>query len=303
MGIGAAGFLWLWSDDAQGAIAALVIMLAVLLKGAAYSALGDRYRFFRFRPAVDVDLLVEPGSAERAWQSLTEAGFPRADAGPSLHPDHHHLPTLVGDFRIPVEIHVSASLLWPAEQSWSRMAGSAREVVWQGMPVLVPAPTELLWHAVSHSLGDGASGCRLRSFLTAAALVHNGGEVNWEVISERIEAEPVYEHDSRKRVRPLALKRWLAVAAWLGCATLPSGIARDIGAVDLARLVEFRRRRLARWSGAGPVPSRAERWIQEAARAELGLGTSRLAHWLPRRFRPRRMAASVVYQVLYRAAR
>lgn len=275
----------------------------VLLKGVAFSALGHRYPFFRFRSTNDADLLVEPGSAERAWRLLRDNGLGRNHPTPSVHPDHHHLPTLLGDLEIPIEIHSSASLFWTEAESWSRMRGGAREVAWQGIPVLVPAPTELFWHGVVHSLGDGPPGWRLRSFLTAAALLVEGRELDWDRIGARIKQEHIREHDSRYPVPFAAVKRWLNVAAWLGGTESAGGTRDDSVLPDLTRLLDFRRRRLAAWPSNPVRQQRVEQWMEEGTRAQLGLGRSRLGHWQPRRLGPRRLLSSLVYRLLYRMAR
>jgi hypothetical protein len=274
----------------------------VLLKGVACAALADRYPYFRFRPTGDVDLLVEPGSAESAWQLLFGAGFRRGTIE-SVHPDHHHLPALISDLNVPVEIHVSASLFWSPAESWNRLGSQAREVSWQGCRVLVPPPTELFWHAVVHSLGDGAFGCRLRNFLTAGALLLDDGGLDWDLLATRIADEPIREHDSRFPVPPRGVRRWISVAAWLANRPLPSDLMVDSAAGDLLKVLEFRRRQLARWPKMPLLQRKLEEWMDEATRTQLGLGLTRLGHWQPRSRRPKRLVTSMLYRVLYWGAR
>jgi hypothetical protein len=246
---------------------------------------------------VDVDLLVEPGSSERAWQLLLDTGVGTIGPIPSVHPDHHHHPTLVTDLNVPVEIHSSASLFWSDTESWRRLHTNARQLTLRDCPVLVPEPTELFWHGVVHSLGDGPQGCRLRSFLTAAALLVDGTELDWDRIRTRIEKDRIREHDSRQPVPASSVRRWLSMAAWLGGIELPAGMGDDSVRERLVRLLEFRRRDLAAW----PLdrPPRVEQRIQEAARAELGLGLTRLGHWQPRSRQPKRLLSSLFYRLLY----
>ena len=269
------------------------------LKGLAYSALSFQFPYFRFRSPGDLDLLVAPGTAERAWKLLTAAGFHRTPI-PSVHPDHHHLPTLIGDFQVPVEIHSAASLFWSEELSWERLGKGTRRVTWHGCQLDVPAPTELCWHALIHSLGDGAPGCRMRNFLTVAALLRDG-DIDRELFASRLEQESIREHDSRHPVPEKAVQRWLAIARWLAGATSSAGSGAD-PLPDLVRLLAFRVRRLSRWPTAPRAQTRALTWMGEATRVALKLGIRRLGHWQPKRRRPQRMIESLFYQSLYRVS-
>lgn len=268
------------------------------LKGIAYAALGSRFPYLRFRSTGDIDLLVEPGSARRAWQLLVDAGFRRTET-PSVHPDHHHHPTLVGDLEVPVEIHASASLFWSDSFSWQRLGEGARQLTWQGRPLEVPSTTELCWHALIHSLGDGASGCRLRGFLTVGALLRDEA-IDWELLGSRLENERVREHDSRHLVPVRAARRWLGVAAWLAGIESPEGIASGSAIPDLIPLLEFRRQRISRRPETTAAQARTASWMEEGTRAALGLGLRRLGHWHPKRFRPKQLVASLFYQSAYR---
>jgi hypothetical protein len=267
------------------------------LKGLAYSALSSQFPFFRFRSPGDLDLLVAPGTAERAWRILTEAGFARTST-PSVHPDHHHLPTLIGDFQVPVEIHSAASLFWSEQLSWERLGESSRLVVWQGCELHVPAPTELCWHALIHSLGDGAPGCRMRNFLTVAALLRDG-DVDLGLLASRMKQERIREHDSRHPVPDKAAQRWLDIATWLA-GTAPSTGRSSDHLPDLVRLLAFRLKRLSHWPAEPAAQDRALTWMGEATRVALGLGLRRLGHWQPQHRQPRRIIESFLYQSLYR---
>jgi len=267
------------------------------LKGVAYATLGTQFPFFRFRSSGDIDLLVEPGAAEQAWRILVEAGFQKI-ATPSVHPDHHHLPTLVGDFQVPVEIHSAASLFWSEALSWERLGQRTRSVTWHGCQIEVASTTELCWHALIHSLGDGAAGCRLRNFLTVAALLRDEA-LDWELLVTRLNEEPIREHDSRHPIPNRAVRRWFAIAAWLAGTSPPA----DLGSPDLpelVRLLEFRRRRLSRWPAAPEAQIRAATWLEEATRTTLGLGFRRLGHWQPKHRRPMRLIESFFYQSVCR---
>jgi hypothetical protein len=158
---------------------------ALLLKGAglAYTA----YPSFADRPMSDLDLLVRPQDAERAWSELQTAGWtwPSHLWAAGRYTTHHHFPPLVkdpGGFR--VEIHTD---LLPAgnpfrfttDMLWERM----RRVPVDGRVLCVPHPIHQLWHACvhfawSHQMQWGS----WRTLRDCAALC-GGGEIDWAEFS------------------------------------------------------------------------------------------------------------------------
>ena len=153
----------------------------MLLKGAglAYTA----YSSFPDRPMADLDLLVQPDKAERAWSHL-QAGdwtWPEARWAAGNYTSHQHLPPLIqepGGFKL--ELHtdllpgghpfkISANTLWE----------SARRVPTNGRVLTVPRPLHQLWHVCvhfvwQHGMGQGS----WRALRDSAAIVRRG-DVAW----------------------------------------------------------------------------------------------------------------------------
>jgi hypothetical protein len=259
---------------------------SVLLKGAAYAACISRYPYIAQRQTGDVDLLVEPGRADEAWQLLRSIGFRQVTEAPSLHPDHHHLPVLVSPGGYQVEVHIATTMFLTPDESW-RIFGLPSEVVsWRGTEVRVPTNTALLWHSLIHSLGDAAEGCRLRHLLTSAALMTQ--PVDWVQIATLLKEKPVFQHDSRQVVPTEGVKRWLSAASWLAGVDLPARLRTDS---DSARTLETLL--LVQWRSLERIRTRparsryASRFGDEAATAAFRLGVQNGAHWQtwPQRWR------------------
>jgi len=150
----------------------------LLLKGAglAYTA----YSSFADRPMGDLDLLVRPQHANRAWSLLQTRGWklPEAQGGVDRFTGHHHLPPLFhesGASRL--EIHEN---LLPGEHPfvfstvafWER----AKRVTANGQVFIVPNSMHQLWHvcvhfAWSHAMQWGS----WRTLRDSAAIIRHGG--------------------------------------------------------------------------------------------------------------------------------
>ncbi len=124
----------------------------VLLKGAAFTrGLGVAPTD---RPMGDVDLLVAPEDAARAWELARESGWQRqADLPPlEAYEEHHHLPPM-GDeagLRLGLELHTE---LFQDENpftlSGASLESGLRPV--EGHPgVFIPSAPDLLLHAATH---------------------------------------------------------------------------------------------------------------------------------------------------------
>jgi hypothetical protein len=124
---------------------------ALLLKGAglAYTA----YSSFADRPMGDIDLLVRPQHAARAWSLLQKHGWrPAVDSGSERYVGHHHLPPLFQDSgRFRLEIHEE---LLPAEHPFRFSADAlwqhARRITVKGRVITVLDPVHQLWHECVH---------------------------------------------------------------------------------------------------------------------------------------------------------
>ena len=126
---------------------------ALLLKGAglAYTAYGS----IDDRPMGDIDLLVRPDVAERAWKLAVENGWMRRKdvAQERSYDDHQHLSPLedADGLQIGLEIHIAlftqqAPFALDASQLWER----ARRITIAGAPALVPSAEDQLVHAALH---------------------------------------------------------------------------------------------------------------------------------------------------------
>jgi len=126
---------------------------ALLLKGAglAYSA----YASLDERPMGDIDLLVHPDVADRAWKLAVENGWMRRKdvAEERSYEDHQHLSPLedADGMQIGLEIHIAlftqqAPFTLHASQLWER----ARRITIAGAPALVPSAEDQLVHAALH---------------------------------------------------------------------------------------------------------------------------------------------------------
>ncbi len=151
---------------------------AVLLKGAglAYTA----YSSFADRPMGDIDVLVRPEHAERAWSLLQERGWtpPPMDHDSAFYSGHHHHPPLFRDpGRYRLEIH---SELLPGEHPfrfstdglWLR----AHRVTVNNRVITVPNPMHQLWHACVHfAWSHGMQWGSWRTLRDSAAIIQHGG--------------------------------------------------------------------------------------------------------------------------------
>ena len=189
---------------------------AVLLKGLAYRAVAHDIPYLDARSTMDVDLLVAPAEAAGAWQALRRAGFVRTPQPTFPKPaEHHHLDGLWSERRIAVELHTSTSSSCAPAEAWRRMRGGAVVRTLNGMNVLVPSVTELLWHAVEHSFTHDAAGFTLRQFLPGAALMAYGAPIDVDVIRHRVCLAQLREGNAGGVATPAALTRWLEMAGAL----------------------------------------------------------------------------------------
>lgn len=240
----------------------------IALKGVGRRALASRWPGLDARPVSDVDLLLPPDAVDEAWRYLRAQGYRLTDPGAEArYRTHHHLACLLGPAGVSIELHRSTTTVLAAEEAWSRFRGDAELVGWQGQQVLVPSPTELVWHALSHSSTDGVAGFRLRRWLDVVVLVRAGAVVNWEVIAQRLQEEVVLDDQEAKPLNPRILRQWLGGAAALMSVPTAAGW-RHLGLpLALERLLNGRARllgsRLGR-SGAG------RRLMVEWSRGALG---------------------------------
>ena len=154
----------------------------VLLKGAglAYTA----YPAFTARQMSDLDLLVEPGTGERAQRVLAGAGWalPDEPAEAAFYGSHHHLPPM-RDRRVPsaaLELHTELFIAGhplglTAEAVWAE----ARPLAVGAARAFVPHPHHQLLHCCLHfAWGHMMQAGGWRTFRDVAAVVRTGA-VEW----------------------------------------------------------------------------------------------------------------------------
>jgi hypothetical protein len=246
----------------------------VLLKGCALRLVKPQLPYADARLTADVDVLVSPDSLERAWDRLHEAGFAVAGAEDEKSEEHHHLPPVTDGRGVMVELHRSTSQRTRPIDAWRRMTAGAAKVVHAGATTLLPTPTELLWHAVTHVDNHTPDGFRLRFLLDAAAIISAEASLDWNTIRNRLGTDELEN--------PTPAVRWLGAAHWLaGSPRFPDWL-RSSQEFDLHRTLSWRatvtralaRYRLRRASGdsAPHALVRMSRLLmEEGIRAELRL--------------------------------
>ena len=199
--------LELWSESRRhAAIAALAqradLFAAVRLLdevGIATVALkGPWFAWYAYaapalRPMNDIDLLVSPNQAERAYELLQEAGFARTRAfehslEQALAHDKH-LPQLTSSSGRVFELHIRA---WPGPSPLPRdfLARSRRM---GGDPVQYPAPGDLFAHLVIHAAVEGRFDCGALALLDLDMLLRTE-TLNWPKLLAEAEEEGWLRH-------------------------------------------------------------------------------------------------------------
>jgi len=206
----------------------------VLLKGVARRCSSDLFPYADARATHDVDVLVPAARAREAWDLLCRAGYERAARNGDGHWKHFHLPPLWDAQRVAVELHTSTSEAVAPEEAWRRATAGGRAVERAGIRVGVPAPTELLWHGLTHALRHRADAFRLRFLLDGAAILATPAAVDWDEIERRLGTAEI-----ARRPRAVA---WLETVAALAGRVLPSPLAGSGGTPlpDLAAALQGR---------------------------------------------------------------
>lgn len=124
----------------------------MLLKGAALAA--TVYPSFAQRPMGDLDILVAPDEAERAWRQLREKGWTlEYEGGERFYQGYHHLPALVdpSGLKLVLEIHRSiVPLQGPFQLDAEELWREARPVRLGATTVWVPSDRHQLLHLSIH---------------------------------------------------------------------------------------------------------------------------------------------------------
>lgn len=259
----------------------------VFLKGIARRLLADRYPSLDARVTTDVDLLLREEDAGPVWQALRDDGY-REATDPKLTPaGHYHLVPLAARDGISVELHTSTSGAVAPAEAWRRSTEGGSVIAREGLRSLVPSGTEMLWHVVTHAETDGPSAYHLRYFQDAALLLAQA-EIDWNVIQARFTSPELDD--------PGRMAAWLGAAAWLASARTPVMLERRHHPFDLERAIRWR---LAILRRAGDRPRVIEKLVDEATRAEAGLGPPGTVAGTPLALRTRRAVACAMARWTY----
>ncbi|HEY2805824.1 MAG TPA: nucleotidyltransferase family protein [Gemmatimonadales bacterium] len=273
--------------DAEAAVVVKLLakegISVILLKGLARRAAGPLLPCGDARSTTDVDVLVAPGEVDRAWQYLVDNGYRIATDARSP----HHAPPLIGAGGVGVELHKSLSHRMNPDEAWRRATDDARDIDWNGIKVRIPAPTELLWHGLSHALQHDTRAWRLRFFLDAACVLAADEPVAWEIIGQRLDDNEVPEQRSPRR--------WLDAAAQLAGVELPPGIVRNVPRFDVERALRWRLGVLRERKNHGF----GGRLLEEGTRRELGVGVAPRAVGTGLYKRARRRIGGLAARVVY----
>jgi hypothetical protein len=263
----------------------------VFLKGMARRLAAGLYPGIDARVTTDVDVLVREPDAEPVWSALQENGY-RFSSEPEVIPaGHHHLIPLTHEDGVSVEVHTSTMPGVAPEEEWRRSTDQAVHVDREGLRLLIPSATEMLWQSVTHAEIDGASGYDLRHFQDAAVLLA-AAHLEWPVITARF---------ATREIRDVARMRgWFAAAAWLAGVSPPAALHAGPRVFDLERALRWR---YAVCQAAGSRPRVMARLIDEATRSEAGLGMARCLPGTPVALRSRRRIATTLARAGYLAWR
>ncbi|MEO0699778.1 MAG: nucleotidyltransferase family protein, partial [Pseudomonadota bacterium] len=129
------------------------------LKGASLSL--EFYDEPALRPMRDLDIMVLPGDAERAYEKLKAAGFEKLQGKGNYGLEYkHHLPPLRNAQGVILELHHRiAPCDWSGSQPLgNQLVENARDVDFQGHTIRMAHPTDtyihLVVHAAFHNLFD-----------------------------------------------------------------------------------------------------------------------------------------------------
>ncbi len=264
------------------------------IKGPARRIASGLYAYADARATSDVDVLVPEARANDAYDALTKHGYqPVTETGPAR-PEHFHLPGLIGQRGVAVELHTSTAPWLSPMEAWRRQSNAPDTIRWEGQEFAISNATELLWHGMAHAFIDGADGFRLRTFLDGAAVMASGRSIDWTCITQRIVAGEIRDAETATAVPPRLLRRWMATAGMLAGVAAPADFVRD-GEYPIARVLHWKSMVLRVNVGRAA----RDRLIEEAVRSEVGMSLTPSRRGDPAWVRVRRRIATVSARVLY----
>ncbi|OAD22803.1 hypothetical protein THIOM_001382, partial [Candidatus Thiomargarita nelsonii] len=174
-------------NDLSQIIRALQYIPVIVLKGAHLAAVV--YSNITLRSMGDMDILVRKTDLLKAEEKLLEMGYSsfRVNVIEVASAKHHHLPPLVKQGAVPVEIHwtinhPTSPFTIDIEGLWNR----ARPATIAGVEVLVLSPEDLLLHLCLHTAFQDRFLTGLRPFCDIWETIrHDRDEIEWEQVRLR----------------------------------------------------------------------------------------------------------------------
>jgi len=192
----------------------------MLLKGAALAL--TVYGGFAERPMGDLDLLVRPEHAERAWQLLRGAGWtPELVGGDRFYARHHHLAPLVAPGGLPLVLEVHRAMLptaGPFVLDEAALWREARTVELRGHRAKVPDDARQLLHLAVHLAWSNMLVLGLGRTVRDVAALAKGDTLDWDKFLRVAE-----------EARASTCAFWtLSLARTLGGAVVPDRVLRQL---------------------------------------------------------------------------
>ncbi|MGE5143497.1 MAG: nucleotidyltransferase family protein [Acidobacteriota bacterium] len=204
----------------------------VFMKGTARRLVADRYPMADARRTSDVDVLVPGTGAWDLWYELRRQGYERTNPAKPPRPEHHHLPALMNDRRVGVEIHTTHARGVDPAVSWRRHFVNSASVVRDGVTFRVPSATELFWTATAHALLIPDLSFFLVRLLDTALVWASGAAIDWDEVARRIDAKEIVDSG--------AAGAWLDAARQLAGQDVPAALAGRVMPYDLPRALRLR---------------------------------------------------------------
>ena len=204
----------------------------VFMKGTARRLVADRYPLADARRTSDVDVLVPQRRAWDLWYELRRQGYERTNLTKPPRPEHHHLPALMNDRRVGVEIHTTHARGIDPGVSWRRHFTNGAIVMRSGVAFRVPSATELLWTATAHALLIPDLAFLLVRLLDTALVWASGAAIDWDEVARRLDAKEIVDGG--------AAAAWLGAAQVLAGQELPAALVGRVTPYDLSRELRLR---------------------------------------------------------------
>lgn len=204
----------------------------VFMKGTARRLVADRYPMADARRTSDVDVLVPGHQAWDLWYELRRQGYARTNPGKPPRPEHHHLPALMNDRRVGVEIHTTHARGIDPDVSWRRHFANCVVVTRGGVTFRAPSATELFWSATAHALLIPDLAFVLVRQLDVALVWASGAAIDWDEVARRLDAKEIVDGG--------AAAAWLGAARVLAGQEIPAPLAGRVAAFDLLKELRLR---------------------------------------------------------------